>query len=625
MLRWAGNGTLFGILLVIAGSATLQAGPGDTVADAVIGQADFASGSANAGGAVSASTLNEPRGLAIDPVSGRLFVADSLNNRVLSWTSASAFTTGQAADLVIGQPDFVSNAANQGGTPTQRTLNGPKSVVVDSQGRLYVADSLNVRLLRYDPPFSNNMPAVSVFGQAGDFTTANQANLVTANADNLGNPDGLAIDGQDRLYCADRFLSRVTIYSTPLTSTTADLVIGQALLTAAGPNLTQTGLDHCSGAAVDADGNLYVGDEFNNRVMLFPAPLTNGKAASRVFGQPDFVSNLANNGGLSATSINWSGASATVAIDPVTGNLYVSDALNNRVLEFTDPQNDSTADRVFGQPDFATGTANTGGLSASSLKDPAGVALDDMGNLYVSDRLNHRVLRFDAARADVSLSAAAQPDPVTLGANVTYTLTITNAGPQAATDVTLTVTLPAGTTLVSTTASQGACDAMSPVGCPLGDIASGSSATVTIVAKPSQTGAATLMASVSAMEIDPAGANNTAMASVTVNAPDSGDGGNGGDDGDGGDDGNGGDNGDGGDDGADDDADRDGDGIPNGEDNCPSVANPDQADRDGDGIGDACDVFPVFPCGLCGNGVLLAAAAPLAFVLRPWTRRGKRR
>src|SRR5262245_3259635 len=256
---------------------TLYAAPGDTTADAVLGQADFASGTANAGGAPTANSLNEPRGLIIDRVSGRLFVADSMNHRVLSWPNAAAFTNGQAADVVLGQPNFTSNLINQGGlTPNEKTLNAPKSVATDSAGRLYVADSLNFRILRYDPPFTTNMAAVKVFGQAGSFTTANQASIVSPTADNLGNPDGIAIDASDKLYCADRFLSRVTIYSTPLASTSADTVIGQPNLTTAGGNLTQTGLDHCSGAALDAAGNLYVGDEFNNRVMLFLAPLSNG-------------------------------------------------------------------------------------------------------------------------------------------------------------------------------------------------------------------------------------------------------------------------------------------------------------------------------------------------------------
>lgn len=581
----------FVLVLALAGvPLVVHAAPGDVTADAVLGQADFASGTANAGVGPTAATLNEPRGLIVDRVSGRLFVADSLNHRVLSWPSAAAFTNGQAADLVLGQPNFTSNAANQGGAnPAANTLNAPKSVATDSAGRLYVADSLNIRILRYDPPLATNMAAAAVFGQAGSFTTANQASLVTANAGNLGNPDGIAIDASDRLYCADRFLSRVTVYSTPLTSTDADLVIGQPNLTTAGPNLTQTGLDHCSGVALDAAGNLYVGDEFNNRVLLFLAPLTNGQAAARVFGQPDFVSNTANNGGISAGTLNYSGSSASVAIDPASGNLYVADALNNRVLEYADPQNDSVADRVFGQPNFTTATPNTGGRGAGTLQDPAGVAADSAGNLYVGDRLNHRVLRYDLARSDVRIAATATPDPVTVGNPLTFTITITNAGPDPATNVTLTSTLPADAPLAAATASQGTCGGAGPV-CVLGALASGSNATVVLVVTPAQAGLVSLTATVAAGEPDPDPSNNTVTVSATVQPPGTGGGGDGGA------------------------TDSDGDGVPDAVDNCPDTPNADQADADGDGTGDACESdLPVNGCGpgVCGFGV--APVLPLTF------------
>lgn len=609
----------------------LFAGPGDTTADAVLGQANFTTGAANSGG-VTASSLNDPRGLCIDRVSGRLFVADSFNHRVLSWPDAAAFTNGQAADIVFGQPNFTSNTPNQGGAnPTTRTLNQPKSVATDSAGRLYVADSLNIRILRFQPPFTTNMEAQAVYGQA-TFTTFTQANVGNASATNLGNPDSIAIDPNDRLYCADRFLSRVTIYSTPLTSTSADTVIGQPNLTTAGPNLTQNGLDHCSGAALDSAGNLYVGDEFNNRVMLFLAPLVNGKAAARVFGQPNFTSNTANNGGLSASTLNFVGSSATVAVDPVSGNLYVSDASNNRVLEYATPQTNSVATRVLGQASFTTGTANTGGRSASTLNDPAGVALDARGNLYVTDRLNNRVLRFDAARADVSVSATAAPDPATTGSNLTYTITVSNAGPSPATNVTLTDTLPAGATLVSATASQGSCTGSGPVTCALGDIASGASATATLVITPTQTGQASLAISVAAAELDPNTGNNTATVTTTVNAPSTGGGGSGGGGtggggsgegggGTGGGEGGGGGTGGGG--GA--EADTDGDGVPDAIDNCPDTPNSDQADSDENDTGDACEsvLTSTTSCALCGSGIVSAGGTlmPLLLVKRFWPRR----
>src|SRR6185436_16440474 len=87
-----------------------------------------------------------------------------------------------------------------------------------------------------------------------------------------------------------------------------------------------------------------------------------------------------------------------VTVDPATGNLFIADALNNRILEYSDPQNDSTADRVFGQfGALTTGTVNLGGVSPDSLSDVAGVVLGTSGTLYASDRLNHRVLRYNSA------------------------------------------------------------------------------------------------------------------------------------------------------------------------------------------------------------------------------------
>jgi len=161
------------------------------------------------------------------------------------------------------------------------------------------------------------------------------------------------------------------------------------------PTPKQNSFNNPIGVGLDAGNNLYVADEGNNRVLRFDAPPANNQNASRVYGQADFSGGNANDPAISATSMN---GPVYVAVDPVTGSLYVADAINNRVLEFEDPANDSTADRVFGQGgDFTTNTQNNGGVSADSLGDVAGVAVDPDGNLYAGDRLNHRVLSYDIA------------------------------------------------------------------------------------------------------------------------------------------------------------------------------------------------------------------------------------
>jgi len=102
--------------------------------------------------------------------SGNLWVPDALNHRVLEFPAP--FTTNMPASLVLGQADFVHASANQGGAaPTSATLNFPHQVAFDSSGRLFVSDSGNSRTLVFAPPFSNGMNASLVIGQP-DFTSA---------------------------------------------------------------------------------------------------------------------------------------------------------------------------------------------------------------------------------------------------------------------------------------------------------------------------------------------------------------------------------------------------------------------------------------------------------------------
>lgn len=121
--------------------------------------------------------------------------------------------------------------------------------------------------------------------------------------------------------------------------------------------------------------------------------------------------------------------------------------------------------------------------------------------------------------ADLAVTKVDTPDPVTVGANITYTVTVSNNGPLAATAVALTDTLPSAVSYVSAVASQGTCtQTAGTVSCDLGGMASGSSATATIVATAVSSGSVTNTVNVSAAESDPNAANNTASATTTVNA-----------------------------------------------------------------------------------------------------------
>ena len=397
-----GTGNLLAFAIFFLPISAALASPEDTTADAVLGQPDLTSNGSNQGGAAGTpSTLNGNRGLFADST-GRLWVADTGNNRVLMFSSAATFANDAPADLVIGQADFTGIQENRGGAnPAQNSLAGPRSVCVDLAGHLYVADSGNIRILRFDPPFTNGMLAAQVFGQAGSFTTKTQANAATADASNMGNPDGIAVDEFGNLFLADLFLKRVLIYNTPANGgdTIADTVIGQANFNGSNANQGNANpaantLFNPEGVAIDTQGDLWVADQENHRVLLFVRPFSTNMNASHVFGQPNFTTGTAANPPTNA-SLN---VPVQVALDPKSGNLFVADSVNFRVLEVADPRNATTASRVFGQlGSFTTKTLNNGGLSANSLNDPGGVACDASGNLFVGDRNNNRALRFNVA------------------------------------------------------------------------------------------------------------------------------------------------------------------------------------------------------------------------------------
>ena len=369
----------------------------DATADTVQGQPNFTVNNTNNPLMPAANQLNQPYGVAVDASTGRLFVADTENNRVLSWRNAAARANGQAADLVIGQPNFISHTANTNGV-SANSLNFPTDMAVDAQGRLYVADGGNNRVLEYTAPLTSGMAANGVFGQGGSFTTT--AYLIVTAA-SLRGPYGVALDaqgGQGRLYVTDNGNSRVLEYDTPLTSTTANRVFGQSgsftTNTANQGGLGPASLNFPTGVALDAQGHLYVADWDNHRVLEYTTPLTS-TTADNVVGQPNFTSNNYNITGVLTPTAAGLNHPLGVALD-APGNLYVVDSFNSRVLEYDTPlTTDTTADRVFGQGGSFTTTA-VYPITAASLLGPAGVALDAQGNLYVADQLNNRVLEYDA-------------------------------------------------------------------------------------------------------------------------------------------------------------------------------------------------------------------------------------
>lgn len=119
--------------------------------------------------------------------------------------------------------------------------------------------------------------------------------------------------------------------------------------------------------------------------------------------------------------------------------------------------------------------------------------------------------------ADLSVTKVANPNTVFTNGTASYTMVVSNAGPVSSVTTTLTDTLPAGLTYLSSSASQGSCMGTTTLTCNLGTLASGASATVTLGVTATGVGIITNTVSVTGSEPDPNSANNTASTNVTVN------------------------------------------------------------------------------------------------------------
>jgi len=126
----------------------------------------------------------------------------------------------------------------------------------------------------------------------------------------------------------------------------------------------------------------------------------------------------------------------------------------------------------------------------------------------------------ECAGADMGITLAASPDPVIVGQNLTYTITVTNAGPSGVQDAVVTHLLPSGVILSTATPSQGGWTlAGGVITFDLGAMPARASATITVVAQAAIAGVYTSSATVSSETVDPNPLNNTAAVVDHIQSP----------------------------------------------------------------------------------------------------------
>lgn len=351
-------------------------------AERVLGQVDFVSSDEGTG---EDDRLDSPWGIAIDPVSGKVFVAEPGQHRVVRFASYLSLVNGAAAEVVLGQPGFGPGIAGLSAT----AMSSPQGVACDDEGRLWVSDSGNARVLRFDDAatLASGAAASGVIGQA-DFISNGQV----TSASGMRLPRGLAVDGAGNLFVADVTSCRVVMYPDAANlgnGGAGTIVFGQTNETSFSAGLARNRMNSPNDVAIDVAGTLYVADRGNHRILRFDdaALFSTGVQASAVLGQPNYVTNA------TATSATGFNGPAALDLDP-DGHLWVVDAGNQRALRFESPvtlDGAVPAAGVVGQPDFTTsGFA----VAADRMVLPQGIAVDPVGRIYVTDFGANRVVVF---------------------------------------------------------------------------------------------------------------------------------------------------------------------------------------------------------------------------------------
>jgi trimeric autotransporter adhesin len=363
------------------------------------------------GGQATSAELQNPEGIAVD-ASGNIYIADTKNNRIRMVSESSGIIT-----TVAGTGLGAYNG--DGGPATSATLSNPRGIAVDASGNIYIADVNNnrIRMVSKSSRMMTTVAGNGTCGYSGDGELATSATL--------SSPQSVVLDPSGNLYIADVNNNRIRMVSKSSGIITTVAGTGTYGHSGDGGLATSATLYFPTGVTVDASGNLYIADSYNNRIRMVSLPATpsaspslSSTASISPSLQPSLPLSLplsmsispSSSSSLDSTYISRSSVITTVAgsgingyrgdggqatsatlFDPIgvtvdaLGNIYIADYSNKRIRMVS---------KISG---IITTIAGTGGIgdggdggqaTSATLSNPCSVTVDASGNLYIADTLN---------------------------------------------------------------------------------------------------------------------------------------------------------------------------------------------------------------------------------------------
>ena len=275
-----------------------------------------------------------------------------------------------------------------GGPAVEARLNLPEGVAVDSAGNLYIADRGNHCIRRID-----SFGIITTIAGTGERGFSGDGG--PAVAAQLNFPAGVAVDGSGNLYIADEWNNRIRRVDSSGTITTL-AGTGRRGFRGDGGTAIAARLNHPNDVAVDGAANLYIADSDNHRIRRIDSSGT--------------IITIAGTGERGFNGDEGTAASAQLsyptgmAVDGA-GNLVFADTGNNRIRRIDSSGTIATLAGT-GEGDFS---GDAGPAVAARLDGPNGVAIDSAGNVYIADTYNHRIRRVDSTGTITTIAGASQP------------------------------------------------------------------------------------------------------------------------------------------------------------------------------------------------------------------------